>query len=232
MADSERIATARRQVLDRLVTIEVALNDLRDPTFAFPRLSFSQNPQFEGRLRLRIMAVVLNLRHLEDDVRRLSRHLGARPEGASNCVAACQALRVLRRLADSDKHGLGGRRAEGAVLNGMLAVHKREAAGEPTGPEAKVHVVGMIVADATEGTFPSSALFSAGVRAWAETLSTYMPEAGPWLERCVPRPRGSVVELSNERHTVVPLGATVVVELPAAMREALQHETARRVRKA
>ena len=232
MGESDRIEASRQQVSERLATIEVALGELRDPAIALPTYSHSQTADFQRRLRIRIMSIVLAVRHLEDDARRLMKLLGRSPDDASEVVEACQSLRVLRRLADSDKHGLGGRRSEGAVLNGMIVVQKRGESEQLPGPDAKVHVIGMMVADAAEGSFPSATLISAGIRAWAEKLGDCVPECSSWLNRCIPKPSGPVVALRKESGTVVPIGATVVFEIPVEVRDALQSETARRVRKA
>ena len=62
--------------VERLSTIEVALGDLRDSSIAFASYAQSQTADFQRRLLIRIMSVVLALRHPKDDARRLTRAAG------------------------------------------------------------------------------------------------------------------------------------------------------------
>ena len=223
-------ATAKQAILDRMAAIEAAVADLRDKALSFPRYEETQTEAFQNRLQNRILTVALFLTHLEDVARRLVRRLGYDPAEVSRSVEASIALKILRRLANSWKHGLGGKRSDGAVLNGMLMVQRRRGSDHAElEPNATVHVLGMLVADSNNGACPSSTVIEIAIRHWGTILSSRIPEATDWASRCVPNAKSPDIQLKSDGANVVPLGSTVVAKLPAEIIETFSKETRRRI---
>jgi hypothetical protein len=228
-----RPVKARDYVHDRMCAIEAAMNDLHARDLAFPSSAEMRTSAYQHRLRNRIMAAVLNLNHLRDDARRLAKHVPGSPEDVSRMATEALSLRVLKNLSDSWKHGIGGRNPRGAVLNGILMVERAPQVAGPANdrrrPDSRVHILGMVVADAKEGSCCSSTLLEDGIRRWGAFLEPWIPDAREWAARCTPAAAKLVVLLAPGKENVVPLGAVAVVELPENMREALSSETRRRI---
>jgi hypothetical protein len=164
---------------------------------------------------------------LEDATRRLLKRLGQDINSFETLLAASLAIRVTSRLVNSWKHGLGGQRKNATILNGVLTVHRNDGWRDEQGEE-RVHVLGMMVTDAVEGAFSSNDLFVQCVRDWGALLEPLVPEAKPWVERVVPGPKGAVVKVSAGTKPVVPLGATVVFDIPEQLRNLLAAEAKNR----
>jgi hypothetical protein len=223
-------AAAKQAVLDRMAAIEAAVADLRDRAISFPRYEETQTGAFQNRLQNRILSVALLLTHLEDATRRLVRRLGYNPAEVSRSVETSLALKTLHRLANSWKHGLGGKRSDGAVLNGILMVQRRSGSDHAVPePDATVHALGMLVADSDNGACPSSTVIEIAIRHWGTILSAWIPEATDWASRCVPNAKSPDIQLKSDDANVVPPGSTVVAELPAEIIETFLKETRRRI---
>jgi hypothetical protein len=86
----------------------------------------------------------------------------------------------------------------------------------------------MMVTDAVDGAFSSTALLTQCVKDWAAVLQSLLPEARTWAERVAPAPQGCVIKVNTGSKPVVPLGSTVVFEIPEDLRNMLATEAKRR----
>lgn len=207
----------RASVLARLGAIEAAMTDLRGREIAFPTFAESQEAIFRDRLVNRTIVSALLLTHLADAVRGLARATGVAPERITQLVTHSVPLRVLERVTNTWKHGLGRRDKTGALLRNILQVHKNTPANSSPLPTDTVHVIGMLVVDSKDGVFSSSTLLRFGVRHWASLLEPWMPEVSGWAYRSAPDPPGPVITVESTQAGTIPAGAAVVFALPDAL---------------
>ena len=223
-------SAATEAVLDRMAAVEAAVADLRDPAITFPLYAETKTGAFRYKLQNRILTAALLLTHLEDAARRLAKRLGVSPADVSQPKSV--ALQILRRLSNSWKHGLGGKQADGAVLNGILMVQRRESANAARpAPDATVHVVGMMVGDSQEGACPSSNVIDNAIKYWGALLAIWVPEAADWANRCVLKPKGPVIQLKSDGANAAPAGATVVMEVSPELSDKFSKDVKRRIAK-
>ncbi len=223
----EKIETARAALTDCLAGVEAAVEELRPGGLFIERASVIETPVFRHRLQNRILMVALSLQRLEDAARRLLKRLGHDTRPFDKALRSSIPIRVTSRLANSWKHGLGGQHGNATFLSGVLAVRRADGFLDASGQE-RVHVLGMLVTDATDGAFASGTLLSAAVRQWGALLQPVLSDAPAWAERVFAVPKGPVVELPQGVKAVVPLGATVVFALPDQVQEAMTEEAKRR----
>jgi hypothetical protein len=226
-SDQEKIEAARATLVDCLAGVEAAVGDLRPRDLCIERASVVETPIFRHRFQNRILLVALSLQRLEDATRRLLKRLGQDTGSFDKALRSSVSIRVTARLANSWKHGLGGQHKNATFLNGMLVVHRADGFRDASGQE-RVHVLGMLITDASEGAFASSTLLSSAVRQWGALLQPILPEAPAWAERVFPEPQGPVVELPQGVKAVVPERATVVFALPEELRAEMAAEAKRR----
>ena len=211
----EKIEAARAVLADCLAGVEAALEELRPGHDFIERMSVIETPVFRHRLQNKILMVALSLQRLEDAGRRLLKRLGQDTRPFDKMLRSSVPIRVVSRLANSWKHGLGGQHGNATFLNGVLAVRRDDGFLDSAGQE-RVHVLGMLITDALDGAFASDTLLSVAVRHWGALLHPILPDARAWAERVVPPPKGPVVEVPHGVKADVPLGATVVFQLPDA----------------
>jgi hypothetical protein len=159
-------------------------------------------------------------------VRRLAKRSGVESSTIDQCFGSSQALRALTNLANSGKHGLGGRAKNASVLNGFVVVQRQSK--ENNEPDDTVHLVGMLVADAKEGTFPSGTILNAVIRQWGLWLQMLLNISSDWSIRCSPDPSAPVVMLKQGEHATIPAATVVVVELPAVLLEQFREDAKQR----
>jgi hypothetical protein len=225
-SDQKKIVAARAALVDCLDGVEAAVQDLW-PRGLIERASVVETPVFRHLLQNRILLVALSLQRLEGAARRLLKRLGQDTRPFDVALRSSIPVRVAGRLANSWKHGLGGQQKNTTLLNGLLVVHRADGARDASGQE-RVHVLGMLITDATDGTFASSTLLSLAVRQWGAILGPILPSAPARAERVFPEPRGPVVELPQGVKAVVPEGATVLLDLPEELRAEMTLEAKRR----
>jgi hypothetical protein len=202
---------------------EVALGDLRNH-LGVQLLDVAASEEYLQQATNRVLMVALALQRIEGSSRRLLKRLGIDP---TDVLKASQAIRVNSRLANAWKHGLGGQAKNSTILNGVIRVHRADGYRTEAGKE-RVHVVGMIVVDAIEGSFASNCLFETCVRDWVSLLQPILSEAQNWGDRVAPMPRGPIVGLSGDVKSVVPLDATVSFAIPGELAAKLKAEALRR----
>jgi hypothetical protein len=168
--------------------------------------------------------VALALQRIEGSSQRFLKRIGI---DATDALKASQAIRVNSSLANSWKHGLGGRARNATMLNGFVIVHRDDGYRTEAGKE-RVYVVGMMVVDAIEGSFASNNLFETCVRDWVQLLKPILPDAQGWGDRAAPMPRGPIVAPPSNVGSVVPLGATVRFAIPKELAATLKAEAQRR----
>ena len=96
-------------------------------------------------------------------------------------IKRSQCVRLCWRVANTHKHGVGGRAGNATLPNAVILViedlHK-----SPDPAEARVTVVGMVVSDAGEGSFTSQALLECAGREWTEFMkSAFQLDQSDWL---------------------------------------------------
>jgi hypothetical protein len=211
---------ARLAVEERLISIKAAAMDLDQPEFRFVnRLELDTNRLLQLRYQNRLLLLTLQLSHLRDDVFRLASRMGVAKGQVARIVDSSTPLRVLSRLANAAKHGLGGRDHNATLLNGFVTV-QRTPRGAPA-PDDRVHLLGMLIVDAKDGTFPSATLCSAAIWEWSRILEDLFGLDRAWANDLVPNQSTSVITLTGERHAVVPQGGTLEIELPRRVTESL-----------
>lgn len=219
----DKIRSARSSLIEALRSAEVALGDLRSH-FGVQLLDVATSDHYLHQATNRVQMVALALQRIESSSRRLLKRLGV---DVLDVLTASQAIRVNGRLADTWKHGLGGQAGNATMLNGFIRVHRHDGYRTAAGKE-RVHVVGMIVVDAIEGSFASNNLFETCVRDWVKLLQPILDEAKGWGDRAAPTPGGPIVALPSDVGHVVPLGATVLFAIPKELAAMLKAEAKRR----
>lgn len=219
----DKIGSARSSLIDALQSSEVALGDLRNH-FGVQLLDVATSDQYLQQATNRVLMVALALQRIEGFSRRFLKRLGIE---ATDVLKVSQAIRVNSRLANAWKHGRGGQAGNATILNGFIRVHRADGYRTEAGKE-RVHVVGMIVVDAIEGSFASNSLFETCVRDWVSLLPPILDEAQSWGDRVAPMSPGPVVELPSNVGSVVPLGATVHFAIPKELAATLRGEAQRR----
>ncbi len=223
----EKIQAAKAALADCLAGVEAALEEVRPGHPFIERMSVIETPVFRHRLQNKILMIALSLQRLEDAARRLLKRVGHDTRPFDRTLRSSVPIRVVSRLANSWKHGLGGQRGNATFLNGVLAVRRNDGFRDAADQE-RVHVVGMLVTDALDGAFASDTLVSAAVQQWAALLQPIFSDAPAWAERVVPPPQGPVVQVPQGVKADVPLGATVVFELPHRLQKTMTDEAKRR----
>ena len=219
----EKIEAARAALADCLAGVEAAVEDLRPSDLFVERASVVETPVFRHRLQNRVLMVAVSLQRLEDGARRLLKRLGQDTRSFEKALRSSIPIRVTRRLANSWKHGLGGQHGNATCLNGVLFVRRADGFLDASGHE-RVHVLGMLVADANDGAFASSTLLSSAVQQWGALLQPFLSDAPAWAERVFPAPKGPIVALPQGVKAIVPLGATVVFALPDQVQQTMTAE--------
>ena len=226
-ADAGKIKAAVDSLLGCFAAAEAAFKDLQSVDLRFAGLSDVNAQPFQQKLQNRIVTTALALQRLEDATRRLLKRLGQDVKAFENSLASSVSIRVTGRLANSWKHGLGGQRKNATLLNGVLSVHRNDGWKDEAGAE-RVHVLGMMITDATEGAFSSQDLLAQCVKDWGTLLEPVVPAARDWVKRVAPTPSGPVVKAIPNLKPAVPLCATVVFKIPDEFRDLLASEAKRR----
>jgi hypothetical protein len=95
-------------------------------------------------------------------------------------------------------------------------------------PVKRVHVLGMLITDSTDGAFASSTLLSSAVHQWGALLQPIVADASEWAQRVFPEPKGPFIELPRGVKALVPEGATLVAALPEELRARMTAEAKNR----
>jgi hypothetical protein len=126
VSNAAKLKAARDSLVNCLDAVEAAFKDLRSSEIQFARLSETNAPSFQHRVANRILIAALALQRLEDAARRLLKRLGQDMNAFQTLLASSISIRVTSRLANSLKHGLGGRHKNSTILNGLLTVHRND----------------------------------------------------------------------------------------------------------
>jgi hypothetical protein len=224
---AEKLAAARTSLAESLASIEAAIATLRSSNHGVQYVSAIETKEFQAQLQNATVMVALSIQRLEDASRRLSKRLGQDVQALNKLVRSSIPIQVTNRLANSWKHGLGGQNSNATILNGIVRVNRADGYRDPSGKE-RVHVAGMLIADAKYGTFVSVTLFQYATAHWATILKPIDATSSEWLAQMFPKPRGPVVDISNQSTPVVPVGSAVTLELPKHLRAMMQKDAKKR----
>jgi hypothetical protein len=223
---------AEQRILDRFDEIEAALLDLKPREFGVFRVQdLIGGGLIERRYSNRLMGVFLLLYHLQDDVKRLAKRKRLTGDPVSAFTDQSLWVKLCIRAGNTHKHGFGGRSRNATYSNGLLYVVKIKSGEKPSqpSPNSEAIVIGMIVADADYGVFHSQSIIEGALHDWAHFLSVQCGlDLSCWLSRCVPAKQGPTVRLQHSDHPDVPLGATVVMEIPTELTNVARRDAARR----
>jgi len=216
-------AAALTAVLDKLLSIEAAMQDAVSPEFTSGTHAPLDNAVYKRRCELRIHTAALSVWHLSDAVKRLAKRSGVDVEDVKQFCAQENSIRVLQNLSNSQKHGLGGTDKQSCFLNGFVTVHRLDK------PEEVVAVLGMVITDGKEGVFPSMAVLHTAIRAWGAWLEQRFGIAQDWVARCIPKSGNApIVMLKPDEHVTVEQGTILLAALPDELSERLRAEAVRR----
>lgn len=229
--DAKREA-ALNSIQERLVAVEAAIADLKDKSLVFVDRDELKDPIYQARYANRVRSAAFHLAHLTDDVKRLGKHCGIKGADLDKVLDKSVPIRVVRRLNDDGKHGLGGRDKTATLLNGFM-VMERKAKGA-TEKDRIVHVNAMQIVDSEEGAFYTSKLLPAAVQHWGNALSQVFGVDDAWARRIAPSNEGRrvVVIKAGEKPADVPLGSIVELEPPKELVDQFQEDARRRGREA
>ncbi len=222
-ASEEKINAARSTLRDTLRSSEIAILD-HTRYLGVQVLSIVSSLDYRDRAINCVQMASLALQRIEGAVQRLVKRLGIAP---IDVFGVSQSIRVNSRLANSWKHGLGGQARNATIVDGFLQV-RRDVGYRNEAGEERVHVVGMIIVDETEGPFSSHNLFQTCVRDWSILLGAIVPEVASWRERAAPHPQGALIDLPNAVGGIVPLGSTIRFALPEDLVSQLKAKARRR----
>ena len=220
---------SEQQIIDRLAEIEAALADLQPSAFGIhPVKDLGADGLVQRQYKNRLQAAFLLLYHLQDDVKRFAKRKGGNKQAVNDFVAKSLWVKLCVRAGDTHKHGLGGRSKNATIVHGLIYVVKTDEAKSPS-PASDAIVVGMTVADADYGTFPSQRILEGALLDWVQFLSAeYKLDVSDWLSRCIPKGTGPEIQISPGENPTVPLGSTLTFELPKNLRDLAQGDAAKR----
>lgn len=220
---------AEQRIIERFDEIEAALFDLKPMEFGiFKSQQLAEDGLIQRRYRNRLVGAFLLLYHLQDDVKRLAKRRNFSRSVVNDFVDHSLWVTLCVRAGNTHKHGLGGRSRNATFPNGLLTVVKAQS-GEKPSPSNEAIVIGMIIADADHGVFHSKSIIEGALRDWVEFLAVQFElDLSSWLARCIPAKPGPTIELRNNDHPNVPLGATLTMELPEDIQSAIVADAAKR----
>lgn len=220
---------ASQKVLDRLAEIEAALDDLKPSSFGIVKVKDLSSGSFiDRRTRIRLHSAFLLLYHLKDDVKKLARKRRLPKTAIDEFANQSLWVKLCIRAGDTHKHGLGGRSRNATLASGFIYAVKVTPDEKPSS-DSEAIVIGMIVSDADLGTFHSQKILEGALRDWAEFLNAkFGIDISALVSRCFPASEGPTLKVKPDEHPSVPLGATLIFELPEKIRDLAQQNSARR----
>lgn len=229
LGSTMKMGKAKQRIHDRFAEIEAALSDLEPSAIGVkPVQDLGNDGLIQRRYRNRLQGAFLLLYHLQDDVKRFAKKTGKPKNVIDEFADKSLWVKLCIRAGNTHKHGLGGRSKNATVINGLLYVVKMEPNQQPT-PNSDAIVIGMAVADAEYGTFPSQRILQGAIQDWVQFLAAeFELDLSVWLSRCIPKSDGPAIELKPGTKPTVPLGSTVTFELPENFRKIAQEDAAKR----
>ena len=220
---------APQRVLNRLAEIEAALDDLKPSSFGNVKVKdLNSGGLIDRRMRNRLHSAFLLLYHLQDDVKKLAKKCRLPKSAVNEFANQSLWVKLCIRAGNTHKHGLGGRSRNATLPNGLISAVEVEPDEKPSA-DSKAIVIGMIVADADLGTFASQNILEGALRDWGEFLNAkFSIDITTLVSRCYPASQGPTLKLKSDEHPSVPLGATLIFELPEKTRDMAQQDAARR----
>jgi hypothetical protein len=220
---------APQKVLDRLAEIEAALDDLKPSSFGNVKVKdLNSGSLIDRRMRNRLHCAFLLLYHLQDDVKKLAKKCRLPKTAIDEFANQSLWVKLCIRAGNTHKHGLGGRSRNATLPNGLIYAVEVGPDEKPSS-ESKAIVMGMIVADADLGAFPSQKILEGALRDWGGFLNAkFSIDIASLVSRCYPASKGPTMSLKPDEHPVVPLGTTLIFELPEKTRNMAQEDSAKR----
>lgn len=218
---------ARTAIRECFAEIEEAIGNLKPGRGFIELASTVVEPDFILALRRRLTHIALSIQRLEDLSRRLLKRLGADKAPLNAQMASSQEIRLVSRLANTWKHGPGGRQKNSAMLNGVIQIRRQDGFKDDQGRE-RVLILGMMVADADYPVIASNDLFGSAMLQWIELLTPFMPDLEQWAERFVPTHKGPKHDLPHNRPVSVPKGTLLKAEISEDLDRGLRSEAIRR----
>lgn len=217
------------KIYQRLAEIEAAVSDVSPSSFGVKKVrELESGGLVETQFKNRLNNAFLLLYHLQDDAKRLAKDKNINKVTVDEFRSNSSWVKLCIRAGDTYKHGLGGRSKNGTLLNGLLYAVKTESHEQPKSehpkPEYDAILIGMLVADADYGTFPSQILIEGALLEWRDFLNEVLDvDISDWVNRCIPD-KSNIVPLQQGKIIEAPLGTTFIFEIPENMRDLVQKQ--------
>jgi len=231
MTTNPKIEKAKQAIIERFVSIEAALEDLSPRAFGnLTRELVEQDKLLKAKYENRLMSIFLLIYHLRDDVYRLADRIGCRKDIVDDFINRSLPVALCIRAGDTHKHGLGGRKRNSMITNGLLMVYRTPKGAKPSKTD-KVIIIGMVLVDGKHGVFHSQVVIEKAIRDWNKFLDeAFKIDFSDWLKQCLPGGDNEVIKISTESHATVPQGATLVFDFKQDLTSRLVEDLNTRVR--
>jgi len=216
------------KIYQRLSEIEAAVSDVSPSSFGVKKVRELQGGGIvEMQFKNRLQSVFILLYHVLDDARRLAKVKKIKKTTVDEFSKKSLWVNLCIRAGNTHKHGLGDRSKNGTLLNGLIYVVKVGPNDQQT-PESDALLIGMAVADADYGTFPSQKLIEGALLDWRTFLNKVLDvDISTWVNRCIPD-KSKAVPLQQGENIEVPLGTTLTFEIPKNMRDFAQKQASKK----
>ena len=231
MTINKKIEKAKQSIIERFASIEAALKDLSPRSFDnLTRELVEQDRLLQAKYENRLMSIFLLIYHLRDDVYRLADRIRCKKDILDVFIKRSLPVTLCIRAGDTHKHGLGGRRRNSTITNGLLMVYRTPKGTKPSKND-KVIIIGMVLVDGKHGVFHSQVVIEQAIRDWIKFLyEAFKIDFSDWLERCLPNRNNEVIKISTESHATVPQGAKLVFDFKQDLTSKLVEDINTRVR--
>ncbi|OGR85740.1 MAG: hypothetical protein A2901_01110 [Elusimicrobia bacterium RIFCSPLOWO2_01_FULL_54_10] len=182
---------AVKSILDRLNRIKAGFSDCGIAIIGGNRTAGLYNdPLLQNIHKNRVISLFINIAHLKDDVNRWAKVSGIDSNKVEDFCTKSHAVNLVIKVADTAKHGLGGRSKNNSPLEYEIVLMVQS--GEKPDPSDKITDLFWLVVDTHGEPHQSNLLLSKALCDWLLFMDNNNIDVKKWIETWEPKqlPKG------------------------------------------